>query len=161
MARTTTEHTITIESADPNGVVRLERLASGAVTPGDLLDITGAAVRAHATAAGVLPGKLVALENQTPDTHTYPTTAAIDIDYASGDTVYYAQGNPGDVFLMWLSAGEAATDGVTQLQSDGAGALAAVTVGATTLADSIVGVADETVDNSGGGAAVRLRVRIT
>ena len=61
---------------------------------------------------------------------------------------------------MWLAAGETAVKGVTQLISDGAGALKAETVDGDTLANSVVGVPAEDVDNSGGGAAVRLAVRI-
>ena len=52
MARTTTEHSIVIELANLEGVVALERLGSGNITPGHLLDITGGAVRAHNTAEG-------------------------------------------------------------------------------------------------------------
>ena len=159
MARTTTEHSIVIELANLEGVVSLERLGSGTITPGHLLDITGAAVRSHATGDGVLPGKLVALENQTPDTQASPTTAAIDITYASGDTVYYAQGNPGDVFNMIVATSQTTVAGVSQLVSNGDGTLKVTTVDAATLVGAVVGVADEAVTS--GTVVARCRTRIS
>ena len=162
MARTTTEHMIVVKSANLNGVVRREALADEAITPGHLLSIdTDEEMQLHAASLGVLVGKLVALESQTPDTNTYPTTAAIDIPYAADDLMYYAEGQPGDVFNMFLAVGYTAVMGISQLCSKGDGTLQVATIGTTTTyPNSIVGIADEDVDNSGGGAAVRLRVRI-
>jgi hypothetical protein len=160
MARTTTEHTIVVKSADKYGVIYREAIADEAFYPGDLLRFDAdEELELHATADGVLVGKLVAMENQTPDTHTYPTTAAIDIPYAADDLAYYAEGQPGDVFNMRLAAGEDAVKGITQLVSNGDGTLKAETVDAATLANAIVGVADE--DITGGAAVLRCRVRIT
>lgn len=159
MARTTTLHSIIVELANLEGIIALERLGSGTVTPGHLLDVTGGAVRSHNTADGVCPGKLVALENQTPDTQASPTAAAIDITYASGDTVYYAQASPGDVFNMIIAASETTVDGVSQLVSNGDGTLKVVTVATTTLTEAVVGVADEAVTS--GTVVARCRVRIT
>jgi len=161
MARTTTEHTIVVKSGNLNGVIYREAIAHEALYPGHLLNInTDEEVQKHNAAADVLVGKLVAAESQTPDTATYPTTAAIDIPYAADDTAYYVEGVAGDVFNMWLAAGESAVKGISQMVSDGSGALTVATVGTATLANSIVGIADEDVDNSGGSVAVRCRVRI-
>jgi len=99
MARTSTEHTIVIQSANLNGVVRREALADEIFYPGHLLRFDAdEELELHATADGVLAGKLIALENPTPDTITYPTTAAISIPYAADDTAYFAEGQPGDIF---------------------------------------------------------------
>lgn len=147
-------HTITVQANDDQ--IRKEALAHAAITPGELLDInTDEEVEAHAGAAGVLPNKLIALETQTPDA---TATAQVDIDYAAGDTVYYAVGRPGEVYYMWLAASQTVVKGITQLQSDGAGALTPVSVGATTLTNSIVGVAAQ--DLTAGVARARCLVEI-
>ena len=160
MARTTTEHSIVIKSASKFGVLRKEAIADEALTPGYLVRFDAdEELELHATADGVLVGKLVVLESQTPDTDTYPTTAAIDIPYAADDLAYYAEGQEGDIFNMMLVAQQTTVKGITQLISNGDGTLKGETVDAATLANAIVGVADE--DVTGGGAVARCRVRIT
>ena len=149
-----TYHSINISG---NEIVRREALADAAIPPGELLEINADEEAApHSGAAGVLPGVLVALEDPAA---AAGTTEAIDVDYDAGDTVYYAVGRPGDVFYIFLAASQTVVKGVTQLQSDGAGALTPVTVGATTLEKSVVGVADE--DKTTGGTRARIRVMIT
>jgi hypothetical protein len=147
---------IVISSGNLNGVVRREALSSAVVTPGELLDFSAGLLIPHGGAAGVLGGKLVCLETQTPDNGTTPS---MSVDYSAGDTVYYAEGVPGDVFYMWLSATDTTVAGTTQLVSDGAGALQPETVDATTLANSVVGVAEDST--TAGTTRVRIRVRIT
>ena len=154
----TLNHGIVIQTADRDGdVTRRESLAAAAITPGELLQFDSATtVNAHSVVAGVLQGKIVALETQTPDDETNPT---IDVDYDAADTVYYVEARPGDILNMWLAAGETTVmNPPSQLQSDAAGALAVVAVGAGTLANSIVGVADEAL--VAGVARARCRVRI-
>lgn len=159
MARTTTEHTIVIQAANLNGVVRREALADEIFYPGHLLRFDSSEeLEKHGTADGVLVGKLIALENPTPDTITYPTTAAISIPYAADDTAYYAEGQPGDIFQMFLYSGQTVVKGVTQLISQGDGTLKAESVDGSTLAHAIVGVADE--DKTASGDEL-IRVRIT
>ena len=160
MARTTTQHTIVVQSGNLNGVVRREALADEALTPGHLVRFDAdEELEKHGTADGVLVGKLVVLENPTPDTYTYPTTAAIDIPYAANDTCYYAEGVPGDIFNMILASSVTAVKGISQLVSNGDGTLKVATVGAGTLAGAVVGVADQ--DVTSGTATARCRVRIT
>lgn len=150
----TVYNTIAVEYNEP--LNRLERVSSEAITPGHLLAISAGALIKHAVANGATPSKLIALETQTPDAST---TAQIDIDYASGDIVYHAQGEQGNVFNMWLKAGEATTIGETYLRSAGDGTLQALgTPDATTIAEAIVGIAWQTV--TGGAAAKRCLVRI-
>lgn len=147
-----TSHTIAIQG----GAVRRELQAAAAITPGHLLEIASGKVQKHSGDAGVLPGKLIALEDPCA---AAGTTEAIDVDYDTNDTVYFAQGQPGDVYYMWLAIGESTTAGVTQLVSNAAGLLKAVSVGATTLEGSVVGVAEES--KTGGAAALRCKVRIS
>ena len=159
MARTTTYHSIVIESAHLNGPVIREAIADEAITPGYLLRFdSDEELENHAAAGGVLVGKLVAVESQTPDIDTYPTYAAIDIPYAATVLAYYIEARPGDILNMLLANGETDVKGVTQLISNGDGTLKAETVDGDTIAGSIVGVAEQDVTASG---ATRCRVRIT
>lgn len=149
-----TPHTIAVEYQQ---VTRREALCHEAITPGEILAINSdEELIPHGSSGGVLPGKLIALESPTADS---ATAAAVDVDYAANDKGYYAVGKPGEVFMLWLAAGETAVKGVTQLISNGAGALIAVTVDATTLANSIVGVAAQ--DLVAGGARARCLVQIS
>lgn len=148
-----TYHTIAIQGA----AVRLERETHEAITPGELLAIDAdEELIPHGSADGVLPGVLVALESPTA---AAGTTEAIDVDYAAGDSAYYAQGQPGDVYYMWLKAGETVVKGQTLVSSDGAGAVKAIVVGAGTLTKSIVGVAEQ--DLTAGVGRERCLIRIT
>ena len=159
MARTTTEHTIVIQSADKNGALVREALADEIFYPGHVLRFDAdEELEKHATADGVLVGKLVAEINPTPDTGTYPTTAAVSIPYAADDTAYYVEGQSGDILQVFLADGETVVKGVTQLISNGDGTLKAETVDAATLANAIFGVADEDATASGD---TLIRVRVT
>lgn len=153
----TTFHDIVIQTANQLGdVTRLEALAAAgsAITPGQLLEHPAAAatVQEHAVAAGSATPKMIALQTQTPDDED---NFSIDVDYAAGDTVYYAVAKPGDVFYMWLAAGELSAIG-SLLQSDGNGDLAVLAaIVAGTLGESVVGIAEEVVN-----AVARARVRV-
>jgi hypothetical protein len=147
-----TWHTIALQG----GAVRREALAHEIITPGQLLEInTDEEVAKHSSDGGVIPGKLIALESPTA---VAGTTGVIDTTYAAGDTVYYAVGQPGDVYYMFLKNGETVVKGVTQVVSDGAGAVKAVSIGETTVTETVVGVADQDLTAS---SATRCRIRIT
>lgn len=155
----TASGTIVLE-AQRLGPERLERLAGGAIIPGHLLEVDAAeAWIVHSVADGaMLSGPIVAVETQTPDDDD---DFSIDVPYASGDTAYAVYGQPGDILYMWLINGSAAAvEGRTPLVSQGDGTLKVAVIGAGTLVNAVVGYPAEDVDNSGGAAAVRLRVRI-
>jgi hypothetical protein len=147
-----TPKTIALEGC----AVRKELLANAVIYPGELLEITSGKVDQHSGNAGVLAGKLFALESPTA---AAGTSTAIDTTYPSGDSVYYAECQPGDVVYGWGKAGETFVTGVTQCVSDGAGAVKAATVDANTLENSVVGIAAES-KVVGGGARERLKIRI-
>lgn len=135
----------------------LEYLAGGAgIKPGHLLAISAGAAILHATADGTT-SKIFAVASQTADSATLNT---IDVPYVSGDTTYTVQTEPGDVIYAFLATANNAVKGVSMLASNGDGTLKIVTVSATTLAGSIVGVPDENLNNTSGSPA-RLAVRIT
>ena len=161
MARTTTEHTIVYQTAHKLGVTRLEAVGSAALIPGWLGEIKAAGAKLGKIAVkGQRVVPLVVLENQTPDTHTYPTTAAIDIPYTSGDTVYFCQPQPGDVLNLILAHGESVTKGVNYIAAGTAGKVFNVGTGKSVGTSHPIGVAWETVDNSSGGTGARCLVRI-
>ena len=165
MARTTTEHVIGIQSASKHGFLRREALADEAFYPGHVLRFdSDEELEKHATSGGVLVGKLVADINPTPDTVTYPTTAAVSIPYAADDTAYYIECQPGDIVQAMLAASQTVVKGVTQLVSQGgtvAGTLAAETVDQTTLTGAVFGVADEDATTTASATATLVRVRVT
>ena len=162
MARTTTAHTIVRQSSQKLGPTALEAVGSAALMPGWLVQIQAAGDKLgkHSPASG-MSAKLVVLENKTPDTHTYPTTANIDIPYTSGDLVYFMQAQSGDVLNMWIaSAAPAVKKGKDWMISDGAGHLTSCGTGINAGTSNPIGIAWEDKDNSGNGSAVRLLVRI-
>lgn len=166
-----TPHTIVLKTADGSGFsARVEEswIADAATTiqPGQLLERDNATeVSEHSTAGGDRAGCMVALENDYDDTGG--TTAAIDANYAVGDTVRVIFAQPGDLLYMWLANGENASIG-SPLESNGSGDLQVHTPQAvdedgtatyTIYTDNVVGYAEEALNNSTGSPA-RLRVRI-
>lgn len=148
---------IAIKPASPFGPVQDEALAAAAVTPGDLLEITSSEkVQPHSSAGGAVQGKMVALETIHADGQG---SDQININYASGDTVYYAMAQPGDVFYMWLAGSENVSKG-DYLESASGGDLAAVTPGTDDTAGSLVAVAEEDKDLSSTGTHGRIKARI-
>jgi len=159
MARTTTRHAILVESALRISPQRLEAVGSGVIYPGQLLYmVTATQVDQHATASGA-SAKFISLVNPAPDTYTYPTTAAIDIPYADGDTVQFMQGLPGDVVNMKIASGQSVTKGKHWLISDGNGNLKSCGTGLSVGTSCPIGIAWQTV-NANGGTAARCLVRI-
>lgn len=144
--------TITIKG----GNVRGERLAGeSGITPGHLLAVSSGKVIKHATADGATL-KWVAVESPHASSGTAENIA---ITYANGDTVYFAEGQPGDEFYMFLANGSNAVEGVSLLFSSGDGTLKVVSNSASVVEGSLVGFPMESINNNSGGA-VRLKVRI-
>ena len=148
---------ITIRSG-PFGPLREERMAGAALTPGELLERNSAGnLIPHGTGGGFVGEVLVAMETQHADA---PGTDQISVDYGSGDIAYYAVGQPGDVFYMFLKGSDQAYEG-SALTSDGAGALQHLSApGTDETAGSIVAVAEEDKNNSTNGSRVRIKARI-
>lgn len=149
-----TPHTIALRGA----MVRLEETAGEAgIKPGHLLEISsGEVIKNTALDAPARPPK-IALESPTA---ADGSTAAIDTAYADGDTVYYAVGQPGEIYYMWLENGANAVAGVSHLGSSGTGALTVITIDGTTLAETVIGVPAESLNNTS-GADARIRVMIS
>lgn len=158
MARTTTQHTVVVRSANRDGVLRDEEVGTGSIIPGEALEYDTNGYVQRVSTAGVATPKLVAMENPTPDTDDYPTTAAVDIPYADGDTVQFAVGKPGDVFNMRLADGESVTQMRDFLIPNDAGQLTSCGTGISVGTSNPIGIAWETVDAS--GTAARCQVLI-
>jgi hypothetical protein len=156
-----TPSTIVLRSNNrDNGMQRvMEAPCQAAVTirPGMLLAVgTTNTVKPHTVATGNKEGVKVALDNL----YSPPSAGiAIDATYAAGYTVPYIFASPGDVLYMLLKTGNNIAKGQA-LESGGAGNLqAATTPVAGTSVDSLVGYAEEAVNNASGSDA-RIRVRI-
>lgn len=154
-------HTIVLRSNNPDNMMqRVQEApcqAAVTITPGMLLAWgTTNTVKPHATADGALEGRKVALENPWSN---HGSGGAIDHAYAAGETVPFIFAQSGDVLYMLLEAAANVAKGAP-LAPNGAGALQAITVDASALEESVVGYAEEAVNNSGGADPVRIRVRI-
>lgn len=136
--------------------LRDEDTAIAAITPGHLVEQIAAGVQVHSNAA----------ENAVP---TFAVEMdlignGIDDDYAALDTVLLAHPRSGDIINALVPAAADAIVRGDALESAGDGTLViAATAAATTDLErsGIVGVAEEAVDNSMGGAEVRILVRIS
>lgn len=161
-----TPHTIVLRSNNPDNMMQRTQEApcQGAVTitPGMLLAWgTTNTVKPHATANGALQGRKVAIENPWSDHGVIYSSDGPNIahDYAAGETVFFIFAQSGDVLYMLLEDGANATKGIA-LAPNGAGALQLLTVDASAVEESVFGYAEETVDNTSGGAVARIRVRV-
>lgn len=150
-----TPHKIVLSDHD---FVQLERIAANvAITPGMLLEVNSSDQFAlHSTSGGNMEA-LFAIENPYDDDLT---VAAIDSAYGTADTVRAIKGQSGDVVYGWLTVGGSVNTGDYLISAGSLGAFAIYT-GGTALAPARVRCrAAETVDNSAGGAAVRLKVEV-
>jgi hypothetical protein len=127
-----------------------------AITPGHLvtLNASGQLIKhnvagAAAAAGGQFTGPTrVAVENDI-------FGKGIDDAWAIGDRGIYYELDTGCEFMALVAAGAPAIAYNALVESAGNG-----TVRATAVAANAIGRAAEAVDNSGGGAAVRLRVEV-
>lgn len=145
-------------SGERTGIIRENRDADVAITPGELLDIAANDnLEPHGTAA-INAAAIVALEPIGVEAAS--GVNIIDTDYAIGDTVrawYPQKGAEGLMFLDSTSANAAAGD---FLESSGNGNLRVlVTDTATddTQRESVVAIANEDVTSPGSG---RSRIRV-
>ncbi len=151
----TTIHTILVTV---NGAERpiFEGIADEALTPGELVEFdTDEELQPHDEANGAIQVPMVVVENPYADDHT---VAAIDHDYAIGESARYVIPQRGDVVNAFIKASETLVMGITFLASDGAGALQAIVPDATTVVTTVVAVAEE--DATIGGTRERKKVRI-
>ena len=136
--------------------IRKERIATTAVNPGHLVAITSTdGIRTHATAAGNA-ARAFAVENEI-------FGDGIDTAYAIGDRVLYEILPPGSEVQAKLAAAAAAVTRGDFLESAGNGTLRVLTVNAATSQAqraSVVAVALETINNSGGGTEVFIKVEL-
>lgn len=145
------DNTIILETAEGRPV-RKEAVAAVAITPGELIESRNNSgteeFGPHDTANGTAQ-PMFALENDLVGDD-------IDDDYDAGDTVQAGVFGPGDRVQAWLAYGENVAVG-DFLTSDGAGALHAA---AGSADKRIVAKAKESIDNTSGGARVRIEVEV-
>lgn len=136
--------------------IRKEGVASGAITPGHLIEFGGANdLQVHGTAAGNAR-KAFAVENDL-------IGDGIDDAYALGDQVQYNVFQTGEEVYALVAAAATAIPKGAALESAGDGTVRIQTTDAATddtQRDSVVGYALEAVDNSAGGSAARIRIEV-
>jgi len=142
---------------DTNGsFIHNERLAATAgFKPGVLVEEVPAGVQPNSS-AGTNAQKLFALTNTARG-------GTIDDDYVVGETARYGAAHSGQEVYAWVAAAATAIPFGSALESAGDGTLriqTAAAATANTARDSVVAYAAETVDNSLGGTAVRIKARV-
>lgn len=123
------------------------------ITPGEELDFSSGNLILNlqaGTGGAEQPQKMVAVESETASTSA--GTAAINQDYAAGDTVRYVIPVPGAVLYMYLKSGENVARG-DALVPDGAGSLQK----RTGTIEPARYYADEAVNASGGRTRIHAR----
>lgn len=134
--------------------IRNEAAAGGVVTPGHLLELTSTGTVVVHSSDGGTAAAIFAVEEDFLGTGK-------DDDYASGDQVQYEALHGGQQVHGLVINGTLAITAGDYLASNGDGTLRAITAGSPALLDeAIVAKAMESVDNSGGSAAVRIIAEI-
>ena len=149
-------------TSNPNTVflkgeyITKEGNAGAAITPGHLveyyLDSGVEKVRVHGTADGPAE-KSFAFEHED-------VGGGIDDAYAAADRTKIIYPTPGSEIYALVAASASAIVTADFLGSAGDGTVKKVTVGASTLAGSVLAVARESKDNSGGSTPVRIRIAV-
>jgi hypothetical protein len=135
--------------------------ATAGVTPGHLLYVLSTGKVGVHNAAGGTARKMFATENAL-------LGKGIDDAYVANDLVQCADMPEGSMVYAWVPAGAAAIVVGDKLASNGDGALKKAAASSQlgsglytyTAADEVVAEAAEAIDNSAGGAAVRIRAVI-
>lgn len=152
-------HTILLKG-EPERAGESLAAAGSAIVPGMLIMTTSTgAVQAHNVAGAKCTAKFAREMDIVGGT--------IDDTYDAGDTVLWLDAQPGDWIYAWLED-EANVAVGAYLQSNGAGALEAVTPFAQGAADpfavtpagSALVKAVEAVNNTGGSGPVRIKVEV-
>lgn len=123
-------------------------VSNAAIRPGSLVMMhTDGTIRVQAT-ADRRPPALVAVEYELEG-------QGIDVNYAVGSRIKYVALTAGQEFYGLVPSGEAAITVGARLTAGAGGTLAN-----SAAANDDFAIALEAVDNSGGGAAVRIKARV-
>lgn len=152
MTSSTTPKTIVLKGVP----IRKEGVASGAITPGHLIEFGGANDLQVNSQAAKNARKAFAVENDLVGN-------GITDAYASGDQVQYVVAGAGVEIYALLAAAATAVEKGDALESAGDGTLRIQSTDAATddtQRDSVVAYALEDVDNSAGATTARIKVEI-
>lgn len=135
-----------------------ESTANSAINAGHLAERVAGGLDPQSTDAEVLESVLVATDARGRGYEAGD-------EYAADETTPYAICSEGDLVTLHLAAGESVTGGEgtdpTPLVPAGNGEVRAANLGGTDTEAMIIAVADETIDNSGGGSAVLCNAEVT
>jgi hypothetical protein len=148
-----TPHTIVL-SDQP--FVQVEYKSSGGtITPGDIIELASATtVRRHATTSGNAQA-LFATENPFAEPSS---SAAIDTNYGTIDTVYAIAGRSGDQIYAWLEPNGSVNAGQYLESAGTVGALQLYVAGTAEATHSIVAKALE--NKTASSSRVRIKVEV-
>lgn len=160
-----TPHTIILKQMEMYGRHQKEALAGTAgILPGDLLGINSAGnlyPLGIGLAKGTNASPRFAIENPYCENNS---SAAIDVAYGSGESVFYVQAEEGDEIYAWLAAAENVDIGdyLVGAGSAAPGDLAEAGTGSATEAEveGVVARALEAKNNGSGTAHVRIKVEV-
>lgn len=127
--------------------------ATGTILPGALIELASATTVTPVATADKFNARMFAVETSHAPLVNTPN---IDQAYASGDNVYFIYAQPGDLVYAIISASQTVSVGSRLAASGTAGQLS---VEATNVDGTIVGIAEEAV-TVGAGTTGRCRVRI-
>jgi len=135
-------------------VNHFEASADAALSPGHLLEVTATGVTKHSVAAGTASPAFAREDDIIGDAAT--------VQYAAGDNVLYIVPNRGSEIYARVAAGAAAIAIGDYVESAGDGTVQVQGASASTSQaqrQSVVGIALEAVDNSGGATEVFIKLR--
>ena len=150
-----TPHIVFLESNGALPPAIHERPANATVTPGDLCLINSDGEVDPIASAGAFNQRIFALESPFGDD---PTASALANTYATGDYVRYVFGRPGDLVYARLAASQTIVIGDALISTTTGGCLGKETVDADTVANSVVGVAEEAVTTTGSVGRIKVRL---
>lgn len=127
--------------------------ATGTILPGALIELASATTVTPVATADKFHARMFAVEAATAPLVNTPN---INQAYASGDNVNYIYAQPGDLVYAIVGASQTVVVGSRLAANGTAGQLS---VEATNVDGTIVGIAEEAV-STGAGETARVRVRI-
>jgi len=149
-------NTVSLKAGIAGTPILNERIAAAAgILPGHLVAESSGKVAVHA-GAGLSAQKLFAQRN-------IAVAGELDTAYLDAETVSYGAYHSGQEVSALLAASAAAIVDGDALESAGDGTLRVQTTDSATddtQRDSVVAYATESVDNSGGGTVVRIKIRV-
>lgn len=136
--------------------IRDERQANNvAITPGQLIEPTGAKVQLHSVESGDA-ARWWAVENPWAG----GTVAAVDKAYGTADNVFFVKAQRGQRLYAWLAPGQNVAANANLESAGSLGALQALTAGTALASSRLLAKAVEAVNNAAGTVNARIKIEV-